>query len=1104
MPDNDSFKTQLEKSAAEHLRQFGSLQTIRNKADQLLSLIGKGKTFKNYTDHGIGHADRMLSIMEELLIPPDVLQTILKSEEECTLLVMGTYLHDIGMFVDPQEEEAVLKGEQSWWPGVEDISFNVFREQFIADHRNDILAAGVNPDEVPDEYVQGVILEEFFRQYHARRAQKFILANQLRLPDGKFETIIDLDVGGATISYLASLCRSHGEPLFDFAGKQLPSRQPDLQYLACLLRLADLLDLSRHRAPARTMVYLQNPSNTALREWWRHIASERPELLDKDTVLVKAVFAESTNRHAPEHYRALIDYLQYMEEELRDARALLQRRETDGGDRRLAVRKVYLPNPEEADLDPYIRCEDFSARTYRFELAADRIICLLMGENIYEEPAFAIREVLPNAIDATRRHFDSDTPEHPMAKIEVEYETSPKHFPPYDQQNPPGERGDDLYYEHHRLVIRDFGVGMTRDVIDQFFCQIGRSYYWENPSFDREKANFTPISRFGVGILSLFMLCDRAQITTQHRSDGAPVIQLDIRQTHRHFVTRILERENIYPEHSDWPHGTELRLWLKPQFLVEDKDKDSCPVKHSVLQIERVVRYWCRQIGFPVSVSVDGGAPVEVLDRDEPVGQSVDLGGGKKYQIVHIPIDHPEQGISGSLFYRAVSDASGLPVPGSPERPGPGPQAWKEQPSLPSLPKPAILNGGVLCAEADPDWLGRHPPYAYDFSWAVNVTKPGEITPLLNRTEVKRDVHWKQINDTALGDLLRKADELAQAASLNDSTCRVLALHQVLGKLVDWNKVIAYKQYRDFAEGRRILPFLLNGEVVTRTISEAFEEGKPVVVIEHRELYRFSEHKVLCPFWLGDYPRRQLIDAGIQYLPQFLCFKISTKSCADQLVAYEPGIGSRCVRSYLLSQAHIPTGCVGMFPDALWAFEWSLKRRPEDESALEAALNVALPVFRRWNPCPETDLWQPIPCPDYAGGRSYHFALNTSYPQIRALSDVLAENDDEVTKRAASDIGRAVVEASVEESGSEKANKLMADLYDHLAEGKRKLAISKEDFCFTESEIPKVNPDEWIKNLANEYCEEYTAWMDSNGGKLPKYYAQYFGIEEQEGNEPAT
>jgi HSP90 family molecular chaperone len=68
-------------------------------------------------------------------------------------------------------------------------------------------------------------------------------------------------------------------------------------------------------------------------------------------------------------------------------------------------------------------------------------------------------------------------------------------------------------------LIEDNGIGMNFSTIESYVLKIGNSYY-KSKSFEKEKLNFTPISNFGIGILSCFMVSDTIEIDSYKYEKG--------------------------------------------------------------------------------------------------------------------------------------------------------------------------------------------------------------------------------------------------------------------------------------------------------------------------------------------------------------------------------------------------------------------------------------------------------------------------------------------------------------------------------------------------------------------------------------------------------
>jgi hypothetical protein len=90
------------------------------------------------------------------------------------------------------------------------------------------------------------------------------------------------------------------------------------------------------------------------------------------------------------------------------------------------------------------------------------------------------------------------------------------------------------------LTCEDNGTGMDKRIVETFLMRIGRSYY-QSSEFRRQNLPFYPISHFGLGVMSCFMIAGKVRIETQRYSDGteasAPLL-VEIAASGRYVVMR--------------------------------------------------------------------------------------------------------------------------------------------------------------------------------------------------------------------------------------------------------------------------------------------------------------------------------------------------------------------------------------------------------------------------------------------------------------------------------------------------------------------------------------------------------------------------------------
>ncbi|MCX4761008.1 caspase family protein [Streptomyces sp. NBC_01275] len=193
----------------------------------------------------------------------------------------------------------------------------------------------------------------------------------------------------------------------------------------------------------------------------------------------------------------------------------------------------------------------------RFGLAEDEMRELLMGTQLYGDPALALRELYQNALDACR-----------YRQARLRYGKADGNVPYTWQGEIVFRQGVD---EEGRPYVEceDNGVGMDRMTLRGTFSRAGRRFE-QSREYRREQARWRradpalriyPNSRFGVGVFSYFMLADEISIWTRAtdeygRADSSGGLRVDVASTGSLF--RIRRGEEAQPV-----GGTRVRLYLQ-------------------------------------------------------------------------------------------------------------------------------------------------------------------------------------------------------------------------------------------------------------------------------------------------------------------------------------------------------------------------------------------------------------------------------------------------------------------------------------------------------------------------------------------------------------
>jgi hypothetical protein len=263
----------------------------------------------------------------------------------------------------------------------------------------------------------------------------------------------------------------------------LGGERANVQFCAACLRLADILDFDRERTPRILFESLGISSRivpgaeVSIQEWQKHM-SVHSLAIERDEIVVSA----DSNHPAVE--KTVKDFCTSIEREIRDTLAVLRRNTAE------VTAKYVIELP--ISVRARVRSIGYVFRDMSLELNQAAISSLHRGERLYSHPAAALRELIQNAIDACNARVELERNAAVVPTIDVAMETD--------------EAG------RHWIKVSDDGIGMDEHVLGEYFLKLGNSYY-ESPEFrrlllrsGRSASEFTPISRFGIGLMSVFMI----------------------------------------------------------------------------------------------------------------------------------------------------------------------------------------------------------------------------------------------------------------------------------------------------------------------------------------------------------------------------------------------------------------------------------------------------------------------------------------------------------------------------------------------------------------------------------------------------------------------
>lgn len=554
LPDCELIKALAEKASQRRDIDFkflGKLDDFRQRVSNEVRQINE--LFPEYTPHDEQYHLTKLFHVADTVLGRERIEAM--NPVELFVLAVALYGHDWGMAVSEQEKQYILTRElpegmreEDFWilPGEHDRL-----TQFAHEKRLTIDADG-RLEQIPIE-----MWREYVRETHAVRSGERVRRY--------FESI-----DGGVAEAASRVCVGHW---LDFEDLQDHNLYPpdfsvlretvNLRAIAVYLRLIDLLDLGEDRTPYIIWKFVAPRDPRSKMEWAKHRALRPvtcPTYQDGHIIRVDG----STEDH--EVYAALEDLRIYCEEQLRGCNDLLARM-----------------NDPRHKLDLYhidwrVVAQGFKPISIQFEFDRERMFEILSDEIYQSDPYVFLRELLQNSIDAIRMRrevlqsegFESGN----MGVIYVNVEH--------------GDGGDAV------ITWRDDCIGMDEYVVRNYLAIAGQSYY-RSLDFERQGLKMDPISKFGIGILSCFLVADRIEIETfkdPYLPPAGEALKITIPAMRRQFRIETRPQESANK-------GTTVKVFVDGKKIPTDEENE--PVKP--LDVTAYLSVVAGFVEFPIVVT---------------------------------------------------------------------------------------------------------------------------------------------------------------------------------------------------------------------------------------------------------------------------------------------------------------------------------------------------------------------------------------------------------------------------------------------------------------------------------------------------------------------
>jgi len=497
--------------------------------------------FPAYTDHGISHVEHVLEV-ETKLIPEDIKTASILTSADIVTLVVSTMLHDIGMYISEIGfinliTQFMTKPQITWFPSkFNEQNWSKEWSDFIKEARRfsdtdlSMLFGPIDypkghlsrirdlPDDISDwNTYDRLLIGEFIRRHHHRLAHEIVVCGFPGLSEKLFPKISDLlpdldDLVGV-------IARSHGIDIrtandyiqYKYRNNLRPFDTVPL-FLMALLRISDYLQIDSHRAPP-VLLQLKNPqSPLSLSEWKKQQAVAHISFTDKDPM---AINIQINSTHSLRTHLQLRELIPALQKELDFSNAVLA--EVYGRTSNECLNKLLLSKSRVfTNLNSHALNSTLPYVPEEIVFKAHPHLLFLLVEPLYgANPAYGIRELLQNSIDAVRER----------------YQVCSTNYCGLQSQSFRNEHCDILIKicrtDHsYKLVVSDNGIGMDLPTIKNHFLKAGSSLRncpeWRKQFIgDDGNCVVARSGRFGIGIFASFLLGATIEVETRHLLDNS-------------------------------------------------------------------------------------------------------------------------------------------------------------------------------------------------------------------------------------------------------------------------------------------------------------------------------------------------------------------------------------------------------------------------------------------------------------------------------------------------------------------------------------------------------------------------------------------------------
>lgn len=532
-----------------------------------LSLISS--IFPHYSMHDQSHSETIINNIVRL-VGIETIQGF--TAIDIWFILTSAYYHDIGMAIDAEKLESALK-DSTFIEHVLDIKKNKYHylysyaQYFNKEGKQLILEKNDFSIDVYDSVK--FLLADYFRKFHAKRSEEIIINPMGEISLNSPRGIIPQRI----IKILGSICSVHTDEfskVMDLPIKEVGIDTFDAhpRYIACLLRLGDLLDLDNNRFSDVFLRTIKTIPYDSFLHKNKHFSITHFSV-DQTEIDIIAKCDSYDVSMITQHWFSYIR--KEVVDQMLNWNSIVPKKEFG-----------YLPTIKNLKVElldwEYIDEKEKPS----FKVDNEKALELLKGAGIYDNSWQCIRELLQNSVDASlvRLWLERDEKVESIfeSPINDKFMTEALKYPISVRLTQKGNVNRDEKIQWN-ILIEDNGIGFSMEDIKHLSLTGSSSKNkTKKQIIESMPVWLRPSGAFGIGFQSVFMITDIVNIETKSFIDQQNLtIELTNPDSKRQGEILIKKKKDTY---SIRP-GSKLSFDIQTNPVLKkhkQKDKDNNPI----------------------------------------------------------------------------------------------------------------------------------------------------------------------------------------------------------------------------------------------------------------------------------------------------------------------------------------------------------------------------------------------------------------------------------------------------------------------------------------------------------------------------------------------